>query len=403
MAAGRFSVTDLPHAEYITLITSKTVTLIIFYAACRSISPKHSKEPSRRLIRGRNYLMEENPAAIELFIGWLYRGADALVATEESLATLLELYLMADKWCQAVVQDAVIDSTQAWFDSHPDKGLKALVLLTKKYYDLLDKTPRDRYGNLMLYNTIHLSLTEKEDSKDFCRIIASNQAFARDVAILQMAIILLASPSIIIKVGRFGQEFMVHKALLEDIPYFQEKSIECKLADPIIFELFMVLLYGQRLPSQHPVYGMRLLVKLYILCEKLGAIKHANATMDAILLFVDRNKMRGRTLTDAVVVQNKEGERLYQAKLANYVYSFMEHGSMLRRLLVCHFIFAGLQDRETKDGWRALLGQYDRKFIADIAAYSLTLLGEKISSAEEVGLIVGEKFYLSEDNTAEEI
>ncbi|MCJ1390260.1 hypothetical protein MMC18_003118 [Xylographa bjoerkii] len=200
MAAGRLSVTDLSVSEYISLITSKTVTLIV--GPKRKSYPVHKdllcrlSEYFHKAFHGslqeaqkeELYLKEENPAAIEFFIGWVYRGADALAATEKCLAPLLELYLTADKWCLPVVQNAVVDSTRAWFKGHPEKGLKALVVLAKGYYDLLDKKPRDQYGDLMKYYAVQLCLTGEGKYADFLRVTASNAAFAQAVANVQMSI-----------------------------------------------------------------------------------------------------------------------------------------------------------------------------------------------------------------------
>ena len=97
--------------SYISLITSKIVTLIV--GPKRKTSPVHKAlicrllEYFKKAFSGNFqeaqkteiYLAEEKPAATELFIGGLYRGADALAATEKSLDPLLELYLTADKWC----------------------------------------------------------------------------------------------------------------------------------------------------------------------------------------------------------------------------------------------------------------------------------------------------------------
>ncbi|MCJ1435344.1 hypothetical protein MMC27_004716 [Xylographa pallens] len=205
------SVEDLLPSEYTTLITSKTVNLIV--GPKRKSYPVH-KDLLCRLSEYFNkafngafqeaqqdeiYLEGENPAAIELFIGWLYRGVDALRATQDGLATLLELYLTADKWCLQALQSAVIDSTQKWFERHPDKGLKALASLAKRYYHLLDKMPRCRYSGLMLYYAVQLCLTKKGDYEDFLRVLRSNRSFAHDIAARQM---------LLLRAGKYGQKWL---------------------------------------------------------------------------------------------------------------------------------------------------------------------------------------------------
>ena len=186
--------------DVIRLITSKTVNLIVgprrkSYSVQKDLLcflseffNKAFNGAFQEAQQDEIYLKDENPTAIELFIGWLYRGAGALTTTDKCLATLLELYLTADKWCMPALQNAVIDSTLAWFESHPDKGLKALVLLIKDYYSFFEEKSGDRYGNLMIYYTVELCLNRSGDIDDFLRIIRSNRAFAEEVATLQMLI-----------------------------------------------------------------------------------------------------------------------------------------------------------------------------------------------------------------------
>ncbi|MCJ1322137.1 hypothetical protein MMC15_007482 [Xylographa vitiligo] len=185
--------------SYISLITSKIVTLIV--GPKRKTSPVHKalicrlSEYFKKAFSGnfqeaqKNeiYLAEENPAAIELFIGWLYRGADALAATEKQMVFLHAL------WTN------VLESTDEWFDDHPGRGLKALASLASKHYDQLDKEPQDRYGRLMVCHVIKFCLTRTGNYDDFIGVEQSNNAFTRKVAASQMLLLLH---------GRYGQKWM---------------------------------------------------------------------------------------------------------------------------------------------------------------------------------------------------
>ena len=144
-----------------------------------------SKEPEQDKI----YLAEESPAAVELFISWLYRGDDVLVATETSLAVLLELYITADKWCLTEVQDAVVASTRTWFDENPDKGFESLEPLIKKYYSCLRKLHYVRYRSILQFYAIEPCLFDNGKIEGFHRCVAAHETFAREIAGIQMGLL----------------------------------------------------------------------------------------------------------------------------------------------------------------------------------------------------------------------
>ncbi|MCJ1381405.1 hypothetical protein MMC17_004515 [Xylographa soralifera] len=199
--SAKVSVTDLSLSEYTTLITSKTVTLIVgpkrksypvhknLLCYCSDYFAKAFNGSFQEAKKDEIYLTEENPAAVELFISWLYRGAGVLVATETSLATLLELYITADKWCLQAVQDAVVISTRTWFDKNPEKGFKSLECLVGKYYGLLQVLQDRQYRHLLNFYAIELHLSGKGNIDDFFRSILSHDGFAIETAVLQMQLL----------------------------------------------------------------------------------------------------------------------------------------------------------------------------------------------------------------------
>ena len=138
------------------------------------------------------HLAEEDPAVIELLISWLYRGADALVATKDSVAILLRLYIAADKWCLPAVQDAVIRSTGTWFDLNSDKAITVLWYLVLVYYDCLPNSTADPYRGLILLYTIkaYRKNHRVKDSIEW-ECLTTHREFARDLIQFQMAIFTL--------------------------------------------------------------------------------------------------------------------------------------------------------------------------------------------------------------------
>ena len=69
------------------------------------------------LSRASTIHFEVDPLAIELFIGWLYRGASALTTPDDNLTPLFKLYVTAHKWNVPVLQNCIIDTILNWFPS----------------------------------------------------------------------------------------------------------------------------------------------------------------------------------------------------------------------------------------------------------------------------------------------
>jgi hypothetical protein len=62
-------------------------------------------------------LYEEDDAAFQLFVGWLYSERVALPATEEELGPLLDLYLMREKWHIKKLVLESLDAVRKWYRS----------------------------------------------------------------------------------------------------------------------------------------------------------------------------------------------------------------------------------------------------------------------------------------------
>ncbi|KAK0100220.1 hypothetical protein ONS95_008185 [Cadophora gregata] len=58
------------------------------------------------------YLPDDNPAAFDLYVEWAYRKRIPNGHTETYLYSLFDLYIMADKFCNTVLKDKVMDTIQ---------------------------------------------------------------------------------------------------------------------------------------------------------------------------------------------------------------------------------------------------------------------------------------------------
>ena len=58
------------------------------------------------------YLPDDNPAAFDLYVEWVYRKRIPSGHTESYLHSLYDLYIMADKFCNIALKDTVMDTIQ---------------------------------------------------------------------------------------------------------------------------------------------------------------------------------------------------------------------------------------------------------------------------------------------------
>ena len=72
------------------------------------------------------YLKEEDPSAVELFIGWLYRGKSGFKSTKGNMVACFNLYVMADKWCLTSLRNSIMEAWYEFFCLHSDEGLQAI-------------------------------------------------------------------------------------------------------------------------------------------------------------------------------------------------------------------------------------------------------------------------------------
>jgi len=110
---------------------------------------------------GEIYLSDENdnPAAVELFIHWLYKGAIPsvptegldrvsweIMATNGTLAMLIpyhDLYYMAEKWCASLLKNEILEEIRNFHRDtatliHPD-------LIVKGFVNTSESSPLRRY------------------------------------------------------------------------------------------------------------------------------------------------------------------------------------------------------------------------------------------------------------------
>ncbi|PVH85702.1 hypothetical protein DL98DRAFT_583294 [Cadophora sp. DSE1049] len=64
------------------------------------------------------YLPDDSPAAFDLYVEWVYRKRVPTGHTESYLHSLYDLYIMADKFCNTVLKDIVMDTIQDLAKKH---------------------------------------------------------------------------------------------------------------------------------------------------------------------------------------------------------------------------------------------------------------------------------------------
>ena len=72
------------------------------------------------------FLTDENPGEFDLFMLWLYRGADAVPEPEKEIDNHTRLYILADKWGLPSLQNTIIDKLAEWFQNYSQNNLTAI-------------------------------------------------------------------------------------------------------------------------------------------------------------------------------------------------------------------------------------------------------------------------------------
>ncbi|KAL2072720.1 hypothetical protein VTL71DRAFT_12063 [Oculimacula yallundae] len=67
---------------------------------------------------GTMYLPEDNPAAFDLYVEWVYRKQIPAGHSESYLHNLYDLYIMAEKFCNVTLKDIVMDAVQDLAKKH---------------------------------------------------------------------------------------------------------------------------------------------------------------------------------------------------------------------------------------------------------------------------------------------
>ncbi|MCJ1284656.1 hypothetical protein MMC26_003991 [Xylographa opegraphella] len=192
----------------------------------------------------------------------------------------------------------------------------------------------------------------------------------------------LYSSGVNIAVGVERQLFMVHKALLEDIPYFrsQFRSTNLGAIEPVMnAEMCHTRVFGCFIPFlyQHPLKASQIvpddvlfLIPLHEMCEKWGAVKYADSVMAVIVKWVELKRDREQGFLNKPLVQE--------------TYNRMPKGSKLRKFLVWYALHNGMSvNMDLK--WLDKVETYDRRFAIDIAFHS-TRLHDKHATTREVAI-----------------
>ncbi|MCJ1477452.1 hypothetical protein MMC13_006123 [Lambiella insularis] len=190
----RVSVDDMPLSQFASLMASPTVTLfvgpkrkafIVHKDLLCHVVPYFAKAFNNVFRESRDkemYLAEENPASIELFMTWLYRGSAGLALTETNIVAdtvnFTNLYITADKWCLPVLQNSLVDALLTYFRGLGD-DLKTVnfVKIASELYEIPDCPGPIR--SVLLSISFELDVTKIEHVYS---LIKSNEHFARDLA-----------------------------------------------------------------------------------------------------------------------------------------------------------------------------------------------------------------------------
>ena len=207
----------------------------------------------------------------------------------------------------------------------------------------------------------------------------------------------LTSAIVPLAVGPHGRIFMVHKALVADIPYFylHFRSHDLNVAEPIFglpcspleIELFMPFLYGRPLegPELSKTQAQRLL-PLHELCDMWGTARHANSVMAALVAWTVENRGGGvHLLTKGLVKQT---------------YDRTTMDSKLRKFLVWYACYNGV-GIEVDLEWLVKIGRWDARFASNVGVYSTRLQDKEVEVREIAisglrgSLFLGESGYLA--------
>ncbi|MCJ1381404.1 hypothetical protein MMC17_004514 [Xylographa soralifera] len=185
----RLVVTDIPAPHFASLIASETVVLVVGpkrkrFSAHKDllcyIVPYFEKAFNGAFAEatdGTIYFAEADPAARELFIGWLYRGRPSLTLAGNDFAPFLRLCVLADMWCLPDLQNSIIDIIFNWFDSKdPEKRLETLKSMVKGCWDDIKEIQAPTAA--ILFITIDLSKHPSIDHDDVYVLIDLNDDFA---------------------------------------------------------------------------------------------------------------------------------------------------------------------------------------------------------------------------------
>ncbi|MCJ1398012.1 hypothetical protein MMC11_001209 [Xylographa trunciseda] len=138
--------------------------------------------PFMEATNGTILLEDDDPAAIEFFICWLYRGASALEPVDDDFAPLLRLYVLADMWDLPVLQNSIIDMIFTWFATRdPETSLKIVRAIVEGCWDCIKHSKEPITA--IIFVTIELSKIEGIDHADLYHLIEHNDHFARNLAL----------------------------------------------------------------------------------------------------------------------------------------------------------------------------------------------------------------------------
>lgn len=162
------------------------------------------------------YLVGHDPSVIQLFVGWLYRGASALYVAEKSLVPLARLYATAAKWNQSALQNAIIDVLVAHFRNDADGDLQPIHEVVQWHYDEI--SPFHELRSLIMFHTVvayNRSIQGKlgMDSAGLGRLIGSCTEFAADFAFWQVVFSDMTQPENLCYEDDINKRFHVGQGL----------------------------------------------------------------------------------------------------------------------------------------------------------------------------------------------
>ncbi|MCJ1435345.1 hypothetical protein MMC27_004717 [Xylographa pallens] len=188
----RLVVTDIPAPQFASLIASETVVLVVGPKRKRFSAHKdllcHMVPYFEKAFNGTftqtMYFAKADPAAMELFIGWLYRGAASLIPTDDNSIPLLRLYVVAVKWCLPVLQNSITNNILDWLHSkEPVKRLKAVKSIIEGCWDEIQNY--DGPTDAIAFVTIDLTKHSSIDIRDVHDVVELNDDFAEAFAAAQ--------------------------------------------------------------------------------------------------------------------------------------------------------------------------------------------------------------------------